>query len=168
LFDSAYRKVAGFAPEFMPNIRGLLFVLSDGKLPGLALGVVVAACSVVVLWYAAKNWQDEQLATSFAASLLATLLSSYHLYNYDLTLLLLPIAILFSEMVRRGLPLGRSTIGAALIVLFIPPLHRLLSLHSIYALMGVPVAMLYASALRLGRTGLSSARSDSSVISSAV
>jgi hypothetical protein len=27
LFDGTYRKVGGFAPEFMPNIRGLLFVL---------------------------------------------------------------------------------------------------------------------------------------------
>lgn len=168
LFDSTYQRVRGFAPEFMPNIRGLLFVFSHGKLAGLALSVLAAACSMVVLWYAARNWQDEQLATSFAASVLATLLSSYHLYNYDLTLLLLPIAILFSEMVRRGLSLGRSTIGAALILLFISPLHRLLLLHSIYPLMGVPVAVLYAHALRLGRTGLSSAHSKPSLISSAL
>ncbi|MBZ5612968.1 MAG: DUF2029 domain-containing protein [Acidobacteriia bacterium] len=168
LFDSTYQKIGGFAPEYMPNIRGLLFVLSRGKLVGLAFGVLVATCSMVVLWYAARNWQDEQLPTSFAASVLATLLSSYHLYNYDLTLLLLPIAILFSEMVRRGLPLGRSTIGAALIVLFIPPLHRLLLLHSIYALMGAPVALLYVRALWLGRTGVSAAHSGPSLRSSAL
>jgi Glycosyltransferase family 87 len=168
LFNSTYQRIGGFAPEFMPNIRGLLFLLSRGKLAGLAFGVLVAACSIVVLWYAARNWQDERLPTSFAASVLATLLSSYHLYNYDLTLLLLPIAILFSEMVRRGLSLGRSAIGPALILLFIPPLHRLLLLHSIYALMGVPVAILYVDALRLGRTGPSSAHSDSSLTSSAL
>jgi Glycosyltransferase family 87 len=168
LFDSTYQSIGGFAPEFMPNIRGLSFVLSRGKLAGLAFGVLVAACSIVVLWYAARNWQDEQLPTSFAASVLATLLSSYHLYNYDLTLLLLPIAILFTEMVRRGLSLGRSAIGTALILLFIPPLHRLLLLHSIYPLMGVPVAILYWHALRLGRTGPSSAHSEPSLISSAL
>ncbi len=149
-FDPTYQKIGGFAPEFMPNIRGLLFVLTRGKVTGPAFGVLVAACSIVVLWYAAKNWRDERLATSFAASLLATLLSSYHLYNYDLTLLLLPIAILFSEMVGRGLPLGKSVAGAALVALFIPPLHLLLSLDRIYALMSLPVATLYASALRLG------------------
>jgi hypothetical protein len=152
----------------MPNIRGLLSVFSHGRLAGLALGVLVATCSIVVLWCASRNWQDEQLPISFAASVLATLLSSYHLYDYDLTLLLLPIAILFSEMVRRGLSLGRSTIGAALIVLFIPPLHRLLLLHNIYAMMAVPVAMLYGTAVRLGRTGLSSGRSDSLVTPSAL
>jgi Glycosyltransferase family 87 len=168
LFDSTYQRFGGFAPEFMPNIRGLLWMLSGGKLAGLALGVLVATCSMVVLWYAARSWRDEQLPTSFAAAVLATLLSSYHLYNYDLTLLLLPTAILFSEMVRRGLSLGRSIIGAALIVLFLPPLHRLLFLHSVYALMGVPVAILYACALRLGRSSLSTADSDLSVISEAL
>jgi hypothetical protein len=167
LFDSTYQRVGGFAPEFMPNIRGLLFVLLHGKVSGLALGVLAAACSLIVLWYAGRNSRDEQLPTSFSSAVLATLLSSYHLYNYDLTLLLLPIAILFSEMIRRRLSLGSSAIGAALIVLFVPPLHRLLLLHHAYTLMAVPVAILWGSAVRLGRRGMSSA-SDSSVIPQAL
>ncbi len=150
LFDRTYQQIGGFAPEFMPNIRGLLHVLSFGRLRGPTLGAIIIGSSIVMLWYAAKHWRDERVAVSFSASLLATLLSSYHLYNYDLTLLLLPIAILFSELIGRHLPLGRSALAAALVVLFIPPLHRLLLLHSVYALMGVPVALLYAEALRLG------------------
>jgi hypothetical protein len=128
---------------------------------------LAAACSLIVLWYAGRNSRDEQLPTSFSSAVLATLLSSYHLYNYDLTLLLLPIALLFSEMIRRRLSLGSSAIGAALIVLFVPPLHRLLLLHNAYTLMAVPVAILWGTAMRLGRRGMSSA-SDSSVISQAL
>jgi hypothetical protein len=150
-FDSAYQKVAGFNPKYMPNIRGLLYLIVDGRLGKPAFGLLVAIFSALVLWMAAKNWRDEELGLSFSAGLIATLLSSYHLYNYDLTLLLLPIAIVCGELATRGRLLSATALNVALIALFIPPLHRLLLLHSIYALMSVPVMMLLANTIWLSR-----------------
>jgi hypothetical protein len=111
----------------------------------------------LVLWLVAKNWRDEQLGLSFAAALFATLLVSYHLYNYDLTLLLLPIAILCGELARRERPLSSQPyLGAALVILFIPPLHRLFLLHSLYALMAIPIVGLFCTVLWLMRSDIPS------------
>ncbi len=152
LFEAGHQQVAGFAPEYMPNIRGVLHLLIDGRLGSPVFGTLVALTSGLVLWLAARNWRDEQLGLSFAAALVATLLVSYHLYNYDLTLLLLPIAILCGELARRERPLSsQPLLGSALVVLFIPPLHRLLLLHSVYALMAVPIVGLFSTALWLTR-----------------
>ena len=152
LFDRTYLKVAGFAPEYMPNIRGFLHLLVNSRLAAPAFGLLVATFSGLALWLAAKNWRDEQFGLSFSAGLLATLLASYHLYNYDLTLLLLPIAIVCGELAhRRRLLPGPVTLTPVLIVLFLPPLHRVLLLHSIYALMFIPILVLFLTVVWLTR-----------------
>ena len=156
MFDRTYQSIGGFAPEFMPNLRGLLFLLSGGRLAGLPFGLLLTAGSLIVLWYAASNWRDDQLPLSFSTSVLATLLCSYHLYNYDLSLLLLPIAILFTEAVRRRVSL-KGGLGISLLVLFVPPLHRLLLLHGVYAILAIPLAFLYAAATKLSGTNFSAA-----------
>jgi Glycosyltransferase family 87 len=153
LFESSHQQFAGFAPEYMPNIRGFLHLLVDGRLGSPAFATSVALISGLVLWLVAKNWRDERLGLSFSAAVFATLLVSFHLYNYDLTLLLLPIAIVCGELARRERPLSsQPALTAALIVLFIPPLHRLLLLHSLYALMAIPIVGLFGTVLWLMRS----------------
>ena len=68
LFETNHQQVAGFAPEYMPNIRGALHLLIGGRLGSPAFGILVALTSGLVLWLAAKNWRDEQLGLSFAAA----------------------------------------------------------------------------------------------------
>ncbi len=144
VFNTTYQQIAGFAPEYMPNIRGILNLLNRGMLPRPILSILLAALSVAALWWAAKHWRDDQLGLSFSAAILATLLVSYHLYNYDLTVLLLPICIVCGELARRGQLLASPwALTLSLIVLFVPPLHRLLLLHGAYALMFVPVVTLF-------------------------
>jgi hypothetical protein len=153
LFESRYQQIAGFAPEYMPNIRGALHLLIDGRFSLLAFGILVALLSGLVLWLSAKNWRDEQLGLSFSAAILATLLASYHLYDYDLTLLLLPVSVVCGELARRERLLSSPiTLSAALVVLFIPPFHRLLLLHGVYALMVIPILGLLCTVLWLIRS----------------
>ena len=153
-FDTAYREVSFFQPQFTANIRGFLYLFAGRRLPGSAFVVLVAAFSALALWLAAKNWRDEQFGLSFSAAVIATLLASYHLYNYDLTLLLLPIAIVCGELAQGGRLLsGPVPLTGALVVLFIPPLHSMLVQRSAYALMSIPVLVLFFTVIWLTRTG---------------
>jgi hypothetical protein len=149
LLNPIYQQVAGFAPEYMPNIRGLVHLLLNGRAAISAL--LVAGGSVAVVWFAAHNWNDEQFGLSFSAAVLAALLCSYHLYNYDLTVLLLPISIVCGELSGQGRSLFRPMLLVALIALFVPPLHHLLLLHGVYALMFVPILMLLIEAVRVNQ-----------------
>lgn len=153
LADRTYQQVAGFEPEYMPNIRGLLYLATNRRVPTPVFGVLVAALSALALWWAARNWRDEHFGLSFSAAVIATLLASYHLYNYDLTLILLPIAIICGELARRGRLLSSPVLTAALVVLFLPPLHLVLVEHSIYALMSIPILVLFFTVTRLIRAG---------------
>jgi hypothetical protein len=149
LFDTLYQQIGGFAPDFMPNLRGILYLVTSGYLPRPWFGALLAAASLLVLWITARSWQDDRLEISFSAAILATLLASYHLYNYDLTLALLPISILVAQ---AGTALRRSRLLAlSLAVLLIPPLHRWLLLHEIYPLMGLAILGLLFSAMRMSR-----------------
>src|SRR5262249_49190107 len=82
---------------YVPNIRGLLGVVFGNQTSGRYL-ILIAICSLLVLWIAARNWRQEQLPLSFSGALLAALLTSYHLYTYDLSLLLLPVSLLLTEV----------------------------------------------------------------------
>ena len=153
LFDRTYQAITGFAPEYMPNIRGLLYLIVPTRVGAFGAGILVATLWGWVLWLAAKSWRDEQFCLSFAAAIFATLLASFHLYNYDLTLLLLPISLVCGELATRNKLLSSPiTLTAALVILFIPPLHRLLLLHGIYALMVVPILGLFFTVLWLMRS----------------
>ncbi|HEV2492784.1 MAG TPA: glycosyltransferase family 87 protein [Terriglobia bacterium] len=151
--DTSYREVSFFLPEYTPNIRGLLYLLVDRRVPASAFGVSVAAFSVLALWWTARNWRDEQFDISFSASVLATILASYHLYNYDLTLVLLPITIVCGDLARRARLLSNRVLTGVLAVLFLPPLHLVLAEHGIYALMGIPVLVLFFIVVRQIHTG---------------
>ena len=50
---------------------------------------LVVSLSVVLLWIVARGWENKDCDLSFSAGLLGTILTGYHLFIYDLTLLLL-------------------------------------------------------------------------------
>jgi hypothetical protein len=143
-----YRVLLGFQPEYAANVRGLIFLVTRGKLPGALAGTLTAAVSGALLWVTAKNWDDKQLGLCFSAALVAVLLAGYHLFVYDLILLLLPCAIVCGELARRKSLLSDTSLTVVLIVFFVPTIHRELILHHIYALMCVPMLFLFVSVMR--------------------
>jgi len=132
---------------YVPNIRGFLhLILSDHA--GRAFSILVGFFSLCVLWIAARTWREDRLALSFSAALLAAVLASYHLYTYDLSLLLLPISLICAELARQKRSLPGLLLGSAA-VLFVPPLHLWLIVHQLYVLMFIPVAILFFVTVRL-------------------
>ena len=140
-FNGKLRELMGFQPEYAANIRGFVFLVAGGKLPAVS-GIMVAVLSGLLLWMIAKNWKDDQPGLCFAAALAGALLTSYHLFVYDLCLLLLAAAIVCGELARRKALLSQKLLTSVLIVLFIPPLHHLLIVRHRYALMCLPILAL--------------------------
>lgn len=135
--------------QYMPNLRGVLYLLTAGRLPASAFGLLVVILSALAVWWAARNWRDEQLGASFAAALTATLLASHHSHNYDLVVLLLPTAIVCGELARQGRLVTNRLLTGVLAVIFLPPVHLVLAEHGMYALMGIPVLVLFFVVIRV-------------------
>jgi len=141
--NSQYRALMGFQPEYAANLHGLVYLIAPGRTPPALSAAVVAALSAFLLWVAARIWRDNEFGLSFSAAMIATLLTGFHLFVYDLSLLLLPVAIVCGELAKRKALLSNLPINAALVLLFVPPVHHLLIIHHIYAFMCVPVAVVF-------------------------
>ena len=152
-FNRTHWQQMGFQPRFTPNIRGFLYLLFGGKLPALVYGALIAIFSAWAIWWSARNWRQDHFELSFSASVVATFLVSFHLYTYDLTVLLLPVSIVCGELVQRGrLFVESTTLNVVLIVLFLPPVHIFLLTQEIYALMFLPIVVLFVVIVRLANT----------------
>ena len=82
-------------PEQMPNLYGLLFTLTRGA----------AWSHILILTLSAGLFLFTALQRpSLPLALLTAMLVSYHLFFYDLTLLLLPVALLANHLLRRPEP----------------------------------------------------------------
>lgn len=134
--EPSYRKLMGFQPEYAANLRGLLHLLGGNRMP-TASAAVVAVLSFVMLWWTARLWNRSRLEIGFSAAVIATLLTGFHSFVYDLCLLLLPVAILCGELALRRALLNNWRLNVVLILLFIPSVHHLLISYHVYALMAV-------------------------------
>ena len=151
LTPGPYRKLLGWTPLCMPNVRGLLTLLLGNFSSTATITFLTIMVSFLLVCLAARFWNDDQPKLSFGAALLASLLTSYHLYHYDLTLLLLAIPIVFGEQLSRAAKWSA-------VPFFIPPLHVFLLERGIYSLMFVPMAGLLVGAISVLRSRRISAR----------
>lgn len=102
----------GVSPLGMPNLAGLLYACVGQFLHSpVAFRALTVICSVALFVWCARAARNMELKVIFAVAVLCGLLLSFHLFFYDLTLLLLPIALLGSRINRYvllslfGLPL---------------------------------------------------------------
>ena len=122
----------GTNPSKMLNLRGLVSVIFDGKLPHGYVQFLVAACSVVVLLAAAR--QRPSLPLAIAAGSLV----SYHLIDHDASILIIVIA--------AALCSGSVWNGAVAILLLIAPLCAITHVYGYLA--AIPLLGLFLLMLR--------------------
>lgn len=99
-FDALPVGLSAADPKIMSNLRGLIMAFVEPtKLSGIST-LLVGGLSVVTLLAAARAMGND-LEGSFAMAVVATLFASYHLYEYDLALLLLPATLICARMRER-------------------------------------------------------------------
>jgi hypothetical protein len=119
----------------MPNLYGFFHSISRGAPWGLALTIL---SSLLVLLWAARQKPSLPLA------LLAGILVSYHLYLYDLTLLLLPMSLVFNKNMDSS-PHGREKGSLyASVFLGLSSLWGAFIVFDDHYLVAIPVAVLFA------------------------
>ena len=128
-------------PIRMASIRGLFDSLLIPHFSKLASDIAIAAASFALVLFAARKWKlgnATQFDLGFALCVIVTVLTSYHTLTYDLSLLLLPLALTVqhvfmnkstNENMNPNGDVPRRTKLAVLILLFLlffSPLHAFL------------------------------------------
>lgn len=146
LVDPAGAKLRyGMFAADMPNLHGLFFTLSRGRLLGSELAVV--ASIAVMLW----AWRQRP---SIVVALPAAMLMSYHMQAYDLVLLLLPLMLALGAVQgwqsERAVQVARRLLIASVVLLTAPVAAVLLvkGLSSVMAL-GVVGVLIAGGSVRL-------------------
>lgn len=86
-------------PRAMANLSGLVYACGGRFLSSsMAFNAVSGLCSLALFFWCARAVRRVDEKAAFAIALLCSLLISYHLGSYDLTLLLLPMALLAKRM----------------------------------------------------------------------
>ena len=155
-----HQPFADISPQAMANLRGLTYLLfhflhrDQSQWAVAAVSFLSAAALLLTL----TGWKNARLASCFATknqgefdlafsnTVLFALLVSYHLNPHDLSLLLLPIALLLHRTWTRTPPLTDfrlwTTVGL-IAILFLPPLHLWALGAGEYGLIGIPLLLLF-------------------------
>src|SRR5258706_5626202 len=147
-----------FKPRLMANIRRFTESLMPGAEVFRTALIVVASVAVLAFTF----FHQRKIARPdlrFALQVTSTVLVSYHLYPYDLALMLIPLLLVANAGVTGGMRdqwLPLSAVGA----LLISPLHTWLVSDQRYAWMSLAAASLFVA---LSRSGALSPR-DAAVV----
>lgn len=121
------------SPVSMPNLTGLLYTCGAQFLHPLFLfEAVIGTCTLALFVWCARAVRQADEDAAFSIAILGGLLLSYHLYDYELTLLLLPIALMANRIDRYILaslfilPFVLMFVGAGWIFLIAVPMLGML------------------------------------------
>jgi hypothetical protein len=121
-------------PLRMANVRGLLASLLPFASRSVS-NLIVGALSLGLLYFAAHKWKTTsrtQFDLAFSICVIVTLLVSYHTLAYDLSLLLLPVALTLHHLFKNEdcQPRSRLFLLIPLFLLFFSPLHAFLAMRN--------------------------------------
>jgi glycosyl transferase family 87 len=138
-------------PELMLNLRGLVYMILDLVGFSAATNPLTLALSIlgygmtVRLWRATVDENDRLFDLSFALAVVTTALVSFHLYSYDGTLLVIPLAIMLNEVLKNSdhYPVLHRIFLAILLTLFFPLVPNVLLSSAILAWWTLPLPILF-------------------------
>jgi hypothetical protein len=140
--------LAGIHPRAMANLRGLIEQFSFPSTIRLIITVAASLLVIgVVLYDSIYRYSAEKTCIElvFAETVLAATLMSYHISPHDLSILLLPIALILQLMARMGNISGllNATTLLTCVILLLPPLHLWLLNPHTYVFVSVPLLILF-------------------------
>lgn len=121
------------SPHSMPNLVGLLYGCGARFVhPIIAFEALVGGCALALFAWCARAVRRLDQTAAFSIAILCGLLVSYHLYEYELTLVLLPVGLVAGRIHRYILmslfilPLVLLAMGASWIFLLAVPVLAML------------------------------------------
>lgn len=151
-------------PWNMPNLRGLVSAVLRPVSSGKIVAEIAVLLTLALLWYCLRQWNrnaaGDGLNLWFSLATVAAVLSSYHAYAYDLSVLLIPILLVANDCLARPTVTKNWAMMAPIAVLFFTPLHVILwfrmQLASLWAV--VLLFWLWAIAREISRADFRSAK----------
>jgi len=114
----------GVPPAAMPNLRGLVIGLLANKVPALGEQVAITVLSAAVMLACYARGLRSSTSSKLLLATVAAALVSYHSLIHDMTILLLPMLVLFNDCVP-AVPAGPSAqrnVAACAALLFTAPI----------------------------------------------
>ena len=118
----------GISPTSMPNLRGLIFAMTGGRLPIFWVQAITTTASIAVLLWVAVAARERLRGSStvaFLVAITAACVVSYHMLIHDLTVMLLPLTLILSRFIESeasGDVSGRWVVRLAGLLLVTPSL----------------------------------------------
>ena len=139
-------EIGYITPSLMPNLRGLMTSIASSK---SSVEGVVAALSIVVIAFTAvivvrPAVRDQRFDLAFALNITSVVLTSYHLYVHDSSLLLLALLLAASVLLNsRASVQVKLLFWLSISVLFCTPLYDLGLMRASLGIMALPVVALF-------------------------
>jgi len=148
----------------MPTLHGFVYALLSGTVGVRAIGIVVAAISVLLILFTASRWEhaertsrDNSFDLVFAAAVAMSLMTGLHMFTHDFSPLMLALLLVAAHFPTRAHPGLRWLLGITMALFWIPPLYFILvARHGLY-LMFPLLAVFWFAALALCGTSEGSA-----------
>jgi Glycosyltransferase family 87 len=133
--EQAVKRV--IAPGNMPNLRGLMTGWNGGTRAPMWVNAMILGVSVLALTWAAGRWNAsrpehrQSWRSGFSLGMVVTFLVSYHGYAQDMSILLLPLLLLFDQLLSGRVLDGRwrRALEICLLLMFFSPIYMVLALH---------------------------------------
>lgn len=114
----------------MPNIRGLFAAFGAYQNSPVVTGVLwaVEVCGIIFtayIWRPGRHDDQPLLAVGFSLSIVVTILTSFYVYAYDMTLMLIPILQLGSFFLRdlKKRPWSHRLLVSCIALLLLTPIY---------------------------------------------
>jgi Glycosyltransferase family 87 len=113
----------GISPVSMANLRGLIFGLTSSHLSASWVQMLTFALSAIVaLWVMLWGRDDLRPVDALLVAITTSSLVSYHLLIHDLSILLVPVAIVLSRFIdTEGSVSGSRFILRAAVLMYVAP-----------------------------------------------